>query len=94
MEIGGGGVFFLCKLCIYLCDCVHSDISLQYREPAMGGHLAGWRVGLPPAHISPACFEFAFFRMRIVCKEGCIAPLSRERKSDVVVTKLRRARLG
>ena len=68
--------------------------SLQYREPVVGDHLAGWRVGLPFAHIGPASFEFAFFRTRVVCKEGCIAPLPRGRKSGVVVTKLRRARLG
>ena len=92
MKIGAGGVF-LCKLCIYLCGIIHSDISLQYREPVLGGHLAGWQVGLPFAHISPASFEFAFFRMRVVCKEGCIAPLPWGRKSGVVVTKLRRARL-
>ena len=89
MKIGGGGVF-LCRLCIYFCGCIHSDFSLQYREPVVGGYLAGWRVGLPFVDIGPASFEFAFFRKRIVCKERCIAPLSRGRKSGVVVTKLRR----
>ena len=61
MKIGGEGAF-LCMLFIYLCGCVHSDLSLQYREPVVGSHLAGWRVGLPFAHIAPAGFEFTFFR--------------------------------
>ena len=83
----------MCRLCIYFCGCIHSDFSLQYREPVVGGHLAGWRVGLPFAQIGPASFGFAFFR-KTVCKEGCIAPLPWGRKSGVVVTLLRRARLG
>ena len=91
MKIGGEGAF-LCMLFIYLCGCVHSDLSLQYREPVVGSHLAGWRVGLPFAHIVPAGFEFAFFRLRIVCKMGCITPLPRGRKSSVVVNTLRSSR--
>ena len=93
MKIGGGrGV---CVSCIFTAAVESKGVfSLQYREPVVSGHLADWRVGLPLAHVSPASFEFAFFRMRVVCKEGCIAPLPRGRKSGVVVTKLRGARLG
>ena len=80
-------------LCIYRYGCVHSIINLQYREPVVGGHLASWWVGLSFAHISPDSFQLAFFRVRVVCKEGCNAPLPRVRKSGVVVTELRRARL-
>ena len=83
MNIGGGGGG-LCMLFIYLCGCVHSNLSLQYREPVVGGHLAGWRVGLPFAHIAPTGFEFAFFRLRVVCHGGG--------RSSVVVTTLRSSR--
>ena len=89
IKIGGGGGVFLCRLCIYLCGCIHSDSCLQYREPVVGCHFAGWWVGLPFAHIGPASFEFAFFRLRVVCKMGS---LPRERKSSVVVTTLRSSR--
>ena len=82
-------------LCIYHYGCVHCIICcLQYREPVVGGHLASWWVGLSLAHINLDSFQLAFFCVRVVCKEGCIAPLPRGRKSGVVVTELRRARLG
>ena len=71
MKIGGGGVF-LCKLFIYLCGCVHSDISLQYRETVVSGPLAGWRVGLPFAHIGPAGFELRFFVRGSFAKWGVL----------------------
>ena len=85
---------FSCSLCIYLCSCIHSDFSFQYGEPVVGGHLANWWVGFSLAHMGSASFEFAFFHVRVVRKEGYIVPLPRGRKSGVVVTELRRARLG
>ena len=74
-------------LCIYRFGYVHSFFCcLQYREPVVGGDLASWWVGLLLVHFHLECFQLAFFCVRVVCKEGCIAPLPRRRKSGAVVT--------
>ena len=59
---------------------------LQYREPVVGGHLASWWISLTLAHIRRECLQLAFFRVRVVYKEGCITPLPRGRKGGTVIT--------
>ena len=74
-------------LSIYRFGYVHSVVCcLQYRERVVRGHLASWWVGLTLVRIRLEYFQLAFLCVRIVCKEGCFAPLPRGGKSGAVVS--------